>query len=343
MSNSLPPDQRPPRLRDDEPIALLVTFLAFGAIFWWALSQGRGTWDLASFVPGLSGSPAPTTSPSAFPTLAPTSPATVDRGTGTSNPAGVTSSPAPTPQPTVGLGTSEPQVVPTAAPTVIPTVAPTAAPTNPSGVTPASPSPVPPAPPSSASPAPGKAIAFPDVPANYWAAPFIGALSARGIIGGFPDGTFKPNQPVTRAQFAVQLQKAFTKPDRQPPKQFTDIPPGSRWATAVDKAVKANFMSGYPEGDFRPEQDVSRAEAVTSMAQGLKLQQPADPEAILQGYRDRDQVPSWARGRIAAAIQAGIFSGDPDTQLLNPARPATRADIAALVYKGLEASGTAAK
>lgn len=335
MSNSLPPDQRPPRLRDDEPIALLVTFLAFGAIFWWALSQGRGTWDLSSFVPGLSSSPPPTASPSPFPTVSPTSPATVDRGTGTSNPAVVAPSPSPSPQPTIGFGTSEPQIVPTVTPTV--------SPTSPSVVAPASPSPGPSVPPSSGVPTPGKAIAFPDVPANYWAAPFIAALSARGIIGGFPDGTFKPNQPVTRAQFAVQLQKAFTKPDRQPPKQFTDIPPGSRWATAVDKAVKANFMSGYPEGDFRPEQDVSRAEAVTSMAQGLKLQQPADPEAILQGYRDRDQVPSWARGRIAAAIQAGIFSGDPDTQLLNPSRPATRADIAALVYKALEVSGSASK
>jgi hypothetical protein len=184
----------------------------------------------------------------------------------------------------------------------------------------------------------GKVIVFPDVPNNYWAAPFIAALSARGIIGGFPDGTFRPNQPVTRAQYAVQLQKAFAKPDRRPPKQFTDVPATSRWATAVDQAVKANFMSGYPEGDFRPEQQVSRTEAVASMVQGLGLQEPADPEAILQPYSDRNQVPSWARGRVAAAIQAGLFSGDPDTQLLQPIQPASRADIAALVFKGLEYS-----
>lgn len=325
MSNSLPPDQRPPRLRDDEPIALFVTFLAFGAIFWWALSQGRSTWDFSSWLPGGTSSPTPAVSP--YPTAAPGARGPNNQGVIPTTPA--TPSPVPTPQPTVG-------VIPPQEPGT-PSPRPTVSPTSPSVVTPTSPTPPRPSP---TSPGVGKVIVFPDVPQNYWAAPFITALSARGIVGGFPDGTFRPNQPVTRAQYAVQLQKAFTKPDRSPTKQFTDVPPNSQWATAVDRAVKANFMSGYPEGDFRPDQQVSRVEAVTSMAQGLGLKQPADPEAILQAYSDRTQVPSWARGRIAAAIQAGIFSGDQDTQLLNPSQPASRADIAALVYKGLELSET---
>jgi len=329
MSNSLPPDQRPPRLREDEPIALLVTFLAFGAIFWWALSQGRGTW-VTNLIPGLSSSPLPTVAPSPLPTASPVPPGNnqglvtpASPGTTTPDPTAIV--PTPVPQPTVGIG---------AGTEVVPSPSPTISPTNPAVVRPASPAPGRPVP-----SVPGKAIAFPDVPPTYWAAPFIAALSAKGIVGGFPDGTFRPDQPVKRAEYAVQLQKAFTKPNRQPPIQFTDVPPGSRWLTAVDQAVKAGFMSGYPEGDFRPEQEVSRAESVISMVQGLKLPEPADPEAILQAYGDRNQVPSWARGRIAAAIQAGIFSSDPDTQLLRPNQPASRADIAALVYQGLEVSG----
>jgi len=321
MTNSTPPDQRPPRLRDDEPIALLVTFLAFGTIFWWALSQRQGTWDLSSLLPGLSSSPSPTVSP--IPSTTPSDSALSNQDTTTVAP----TNPSPSPQPTVGNVLPESQITPTPQPTV--------SPTNPTAtvITPTTPTPTKPS-----NPAVGKGIVFPDVPSNYWAAPFITALSARGIIGGFPDGTFRPNQPVTRAQYAVQLQKAFTKPDRRPTKQFTDVPANSLWATAVDQAVKANFMSGYPEGDFRPEQEVSRVEAVASMVQGLSLKQPADPEAILQAYADREKVPGWARDRVAAAIQAGIFSGDPDTQLLNPTQPATRADIAALVFKSLELS-----
>lgn len=339
MTHSPPPDQRPPRLRDDEPIALLVTFLTFGAIFTWVLTQGRNTWDLSSFLPGVGNaptatvSPAPTVSPPA-PPAAPAPPApptgvTGNLGNATGNVTGNLTPPA-------GSAPQPPAVIPPTAevsppggqlpPAPVPTTAPTP---NPPGVTPTRP-----APPTVV----GKVIVFPDVPSNYWAAPFIAALSARGIIGGFPDGSFRPNEPVTRAQYAVQLQKAFTKPDRRPPKSFTDVPADSRWATAVDQAVKANFMSGYPEGDFRPEQQVSRVEAVASMMQGLGIAEPADPEAILQPYSDRDQIPSWARGRMAAAIQAGLFTGDSTTQQLQPTQAATRADIAALVFRGIEFS-----
>ncbi|MBF2029093.1 MAG: S-layer homology domain-containing protein [Oscillatoriales cyanobacterium C42_A2020_001] len=332
MSNSVPPDQRPPRLRDDEPIALLVTLLAFGAIFWWALSQGRPGWDFSSFLPGVASSPTPTATPFPLPTTTPTiapSPTIQNEVQGTVQEEGtVVVPPSSSPVPATGaIATPQPTVSPSPI-------------TGQTGVVPASPIPTRPVPAPTVS---GTPIAFADVPSNYWAYPFIAALSARGIIGGFPDGQFKPNEPVTRAQFAVQLQKAFTKPDRLPPKPFTDVPPGSQWSNAVDKAVKGNFMSGYPEGDFRPEQQVSRVEAIASMARGLGLDEPADPEAILQAYQDRNQIPAWARGRMAAAIQAGIFSGDRDTQLLNPNQAATRADIAALVYKGLELSGSVPK
>lgn len=334
MSNSVPPGQRPPQLRDDEPIALLVAFLAFGAIFWWGLSQGRSDWNVSGLIPGLTGSPSPTPAAQTTPLLngSPTverSPRIAGDATTDESNAGIEL--VPSPQPTVGGGV------------VIPGEPDPSSPNRPVEQTRVTPAPT-------VSPIPkvgqkvgqkpvpnvSGAIAFSDVPKSYWAYPFIGALAARGIVSGFPDGTFKPNQPVTRAEFAVQLQKAFAKPDQLPPKQFTDIPPRDKWAIAVDRAVKGNFMSGYPEGDFRPEQTVSRAEAVVSMARGLELPQPADAEAILQGFQDQQQVADWARSRIAAAIQSKIFSGDPDTGLLNPNQSATRADVAALVYQGIE-------
>lgn len=321
MSNSSPPGQRPPRFRDDEPIALLVVFLAFGAIFFWALTQGRQGFDVSSWLnqPGetaarrfpflqLSPSPTPTVTLSpptvqASPTVSPTvqvSPTVA---------ASPTASPTPTISPEVSVVTPTPTLTPTPVPTQ--TVVPV--------------------------PPPQAAIAFPDVPNTYWAYPFIAALSARGIIGGFPDGNFKPNEPVTRGQFAIQLQKAFTKPDQRPPKQFPDVP--ANYGSAVDKAVKSNFMTGYPDGTFRPEQQVSRVEAVSSMVKGLGTQVPANPEAVLQAYPDNTEVPAWARGSMAAAIQAGLLPGDPNSQLLKPNQAATRADVAALVYKGMEATG----
>lgn len=339
MSNSTPPDRRPPRLRDDEPIALLVTFLVFGALFAWVVGQGRSGFDLASFWPMLTGSSPQTTAPSPGPTVAPSvvpapSPAASVPAVPGTQQGGLGASPVPSPaSDSVDLSESGTVTVEGATPSPSPQP----------GVVPV-PAPVPGSPGTSGSgttqnlnpTAPGKPIAFADVPETYWAYPFISTLSAQGIIGGFPDGTFKPDQPVTRAQFAVQIQKAFTKPSQLPPKAFSDVPPGSKWSIAVDQAVKAGFMSGYPEGYFGPEQQVTRTEAVISVVRGLGLQPPADPEAILQPYTDKQQIPSWARARIATAIQQGIFSGDPDTKQLAPNQPASRADIAALVYKALE-------
>lgn len=322
MSNSPPPGQRPPRLRDDEPIALLIAFLAFGAIFFWALSQGRQGFDISGWLnqPGQTGArlfPFLQASPSPTPTLT-ISPPTLQASPTVSptvqvNPtvqATPTAIPTPTASPEISLATPTPTLTPTPVPTQ--TIVP-------------------------AAPPPRAAIVFPDVPSTYWAYPFIAALSARGIIGGFPDGSFKPNEPVTRGQFAIQLQKAFTKPDQSPPKQFPDVP--TVYGPAVDRAVKSNFMTGYPDGTFRPEQQVSRIEAVTSMVKGLGSPIPADPDAVLQSYQDNAEIPSWARGNMAAALQAGLFAADSDTKLLKPNQAATRADVAALVYRGMTATG----
>ncbi len=326
MSNSVPPDRRPPRLRDDEPLAIFVVFLVFGGLLAWGLGVGRNGFNWAQLwdkfqspwqAPAEQAATLPPPTPEADQSRSPVS----DAGPGA--PSSTNPSPAP-PTGTTNLG-----------------IRGTTDGTAPQGELDRQGSGPPPAPVpgNAASPAltePGKPIAFADVPKEYWAAPFISALSAKGIISGFPDGTFKPNQPVTRAEFAVQVQKAFTKSDRSPTKSFADVPPGSKWSVAVDQAVKAGFMTGYPDRTFRPEQDVSRTEAVISIVKGLELPVPTDPTAVLQPYADQQVVPSWARSLVAAAVQKRIFTGNPDTNQLMAEQPATRADIAALIYKSLE-------
>ncbi|MHC5831491.1 MAG: S-layer homology domain-containing protein, partial [Nostoc sp.] len=64
---------------------------------------------------------------------------------------------------------------------------------------------------------------FKDVPANYWAKNYIQALASQNIIAGFPDGSFKPNEPVTRAQFAAIVTKALTPPAKRPAIRFKDV------------------------------------------------------------------------------------------------------------------------
>lgn len=108
--------------------------------------------------------------------------------------------------------------------------------------------------------APAAAVAqtsnFPDVEQSYWAADFISALTQRDIINGFPDGTFKPDAPVTRAQFATMLQVAFQKPEQLSAIEFADIPSGYWAAPAIREAYEVGFLSGYPGGVFQPSQNI---------------------------------------------------------------------------------------
>jgi parallel beta-helix repeat protein len=97
-------------------------------------------------------------------------------------------------------------------------------------------------------------VAFQDIQQNYWAQPYIKALAAKKIIAGFPDGTFKPDQPVTRAQFAAIVSKAFSPTDQRPPLNFTDVS-SNFWAyQPIESAYRGGFMTGYPGGTFQPDQ-----------------------------------------------------------------------------------------
>lgn len=186
------------------------------------------------------------------------------------------------------------------------------------------------------------AVTFPDVPSEYWAAPFITALVERDVIAGFPDGSFSPDQPVSRAGYASILAGAFEQLSApQTEINYSDIS-ADFWAKdAIAEASSAGFLKGYPDNQFRPDTNLTRAEAIVALANGLNLQTPDNPADILARYSDVDQVPEYARGAIAAATQAGLISNYPDVNQLEPSQPATRADIAAMVYQGLVQTGQA--
>ncbi|PMB16031.1 beta-Ig-H3/fasciclin [Fischerella thermalis CCMEE 5282] len=190
-------------------------------------------------------------------------------------------------------------------------------------------------------PAPAPATtapSFADVPADYWALPFIQALAARNVIVGYPDGTYKPDQPVTRAELAAMFQKAFTlNPVRQlPPEGFRDVPTNYWAAPAIRSAYEAGFLSGYPNNLFGPNQTVSKADAITAVASGLNLTPSGSVEQTLANtYVDAGQIPSYAVNQVAAATQANLVVNYPDVRTLNPRGGLTRADAATLLYQAL--------
>jgi S-layer homology domain len=183
------------------------------------------------------------------------------------------------------------------------------------------------------------AAKFADVPTDYWARPFIDALSSRQIITGSNDNNFRPNDPVTRAEFASILQRAFSTEPGANKSAFKDVPTDFWANSAIDGAVKTKFLKGYPGDVFQPEQQIPRVQMLVALASGFALKQPADEAGILRIYKDSGEIPKWATEQVAAASQAGIVVNHPDIKTLEPTRPATRAEVAAIVYQALVQSG----
>lgn len=177
--------------------------------------------------------------------------------------------------------------------------------------------------------------AFEDVPAGFWAGCDINKLTENNIIAGYPDRTFKPNLPVSRAEMATLTVKGFNllnAPDNEPTKHFKDVPKNF-WANKmINKAVANGFMAGYSDTMFMPNKPVSRAEAFTILSKGINC--PMDEckaTEILNKYCDADKVPSWARISVAKAIDAGALSDSPKPDMIHPNKDASRAEIASML------------
>jgi hypothetical protein len=183
------------------------------------------------------------------------------------------------------------------------------------------------------------ATQFRDVPNDYWALPFITALSRRRIISGFNDGTFRPDQPVTRSEYAAMVQRAFDQPPSQSAQKYSDIPSGYWAAPAIQEATRTEFLTGYPGNVFRPNQQIPRVQALVALVSGLGLSAQSPSDQTLQIYQDAEQIPTWATGQVAAASEAGLVVNHPNRTLLNPNQNATRAEVAAFIYQALAKEG----
>lgn len=180
---------------------------------------------------------------------------------------------------------------------------------------------------------------FSDVGTGYWAQPYIERLATEDIIAGFPDGTFKPDQPVTRSQFAAIVRQAFNQNRSRSAPSFDDVP-SNYWASpAIADAYAQGFMSGYPNGMFRPEQQIPRVQAIVSLANGLGFSPNSPVDQVLNTYRDANQIPEYAESPVAAATENEMVVSYPDVNRLSPQGVATRAEVAAFIYQALVAQG----
>jgi hypothetical protein len=178
---------------------------------------------------------------------------------------------------------------------------------------------------------------------GHWAEPFIRALVSMNLTQGFTDGTYQPDQVMSRAQYTALIAAAFNPPAKRPSPEFTDIAKDFWAANAIEIAARGGFVGGFSDRTFRPTQNVQRLQVIVSLVNGLGLAVTELPAAAPRyqktlTYIDEDKIPEYARTAVTIATQQRIIVNYPDPNLLAPTREATRAEVAAMVYQALVAS-----
>ncbi len=167
----------------------------------------------------------------------------------------------------------------------------------------------------------------------------ITKLVEAGVVSGFPDGTFKPDQEVTRAQFAKLVAVAFgLNTTGYTTSTFNDVP-ADHWALGFIEAVaEKGWVKGFPDGGFHPEENITREQMATLMIRVLGREEDARKyqEAFVQA-NDCAAVSEWAWGAVTIAYHADVqiltyHSG----RTIEPQAAATRAETAYAVYHAMK-------
>ena len=182
-----------------------------------------------------------------------------------------------------------------------------------------------------------------DVAADYWAYPFVKQMRDKALVPELArNQEFEPDTLITRASMATLISQAFEDvPETESIKRFTDVTNGNELAKDIDKAVSTGFMQGYSDTEFKPLQNIPRYQVLVTLATGLDLEPPQNVDAVLQQFGDSSNMPDWARQQVAAATEAGLVVNPPDvpSSSLDPERPATRAEVAAMIHQALVNTG----
>ena len=171
----------------------------------------------------------------------------------------------------------------------------------------------------------------PPVPAQlkdlsgHWAQGVISELIKAGAISGYPDGSFRPDSSITRAEFAAVLVKAL-KLEPRSGVTFSDTV--GHWAqVSIETAAGHGIVSGYENGSFGPDNLITREQMAVMIVKAADLSAGEG-----KTFTDAGQIGAWAKTAVAAASGNSIISGYPDGSF-RPQANATRAEAAAVIVK----------
>jgi hypothetical protein len=176
---------------------------------------------------------------------------------------------------------------------------------------------------------------------GHWARKTIEDMASRFVVDGTAEDRFAPDRDVSRAEFTAILVRALGLRLETGSASFTDVKSADWFGAAVNTAQAYGLIDGYADGTFRPEERITREQAMTIVVRaisltGLKGEQ--SPTAVLSRFKDEADAAEWAKASIAASVSAGILTGRTETTLA-PKAYMTRAETATLMSRLLERSG----
>lgn len=169
---------------------------------------------------------------------------------------------------------------------------------------------------------------------SHWAQADINIAVDAGYIKGYVDSTFRPDMPVSRAEFVSMLNAAFNVPASGVGTSYRDVKSNDWFAGNIESAVNAGYMDIYAGDTFMPNQPLTRQEAAVLTSNLTKIFS-GDKKA----FKDGEKIEVWAQQQVYALVSAGIINGNPDGYFM-PYGEITRAEAVALINRTKTYVGT---
>lgn len=182
---------------------------------------------------------------------------------------------------------------------------------------------------------------FSDVSYGSWYYDAVAAASDLGVMNGYGDGTFGPDDPLTREQAAGVLYNYLGEKDvSSPSAPHDDVTQGQWYSSAVNWAIAENIMGGYGGSSlFGIGDPLTREQFATIIANAAGEDVSEADRSVLERYPDSDNISDWAVSPVAWAVEKGIINGvelRDGTLELRATEPMTRAQMAAMITNAID-------
>ncbi|GHV45414.1 hypothetical protein FACS189492_2730 [Clostridia bacterium] len=177
------------------------------------------------------------------------------------------------------------------------------------------------------------ASAFSDVVSGYWAYDDISALKAKGVLSGYGDGMFRPDDTVTREEYVKMIIVLFGLEDKSASSYFYDVFDSDWFYPYVSAAFEKGIVKGSDKGMFGVNAEITRQDAavIASRVMGF-IGAPFAERRDYTGFADASSISDYALEAVKALYRAGKING-MDTGRFEPARFCTRAEAAAMLCR----------